>query len=115
MAFRRLCAIGVVAIGAVSPAFGQTSGTVVEGGKTLLSSEKQSVVRAHVLRTKQPAHEVGSMTVGAIVAPEVELIALPEDTVTEVPMITSYMFAVEPNGIAVVDPETRQVIQLIAR
>jgi hypothetical protein len=55
------------------------------------------------------------MTVGAIVAPEVELIALPEDTVTEVPMITSYRFAVAPNGIAVVDPETRQVIQLVAR
>ena len=80
-----------------------------------LVTDKQAVVREHVLRTKQPAQEVGALTVGGSVAPEAELISLPEDTVTEVPQITSFKFVVATNGIAVVDPETRQVVQLIPR
>ena len=115
MTLLRLTVPVCIVLGGVFPALGQTSGTPVEAGKTPLSPDKQAVVREHVLRTKQPAQEVGPLTVGGPVAPEAELISLPEDTVTEVPQITSFKFVVAPNGIAVVDPETRQVVQLISR
>lgn len=111
----RVIVLACVVLGGVSPTVAQTSGTAVEAGKTLLSPDKQAVVREHVLRTKQPVQEVGALTVGATVAPGVDLVALPEDIVTEVPKITSFKFVVAPNVIAVVDPETRQVVQLISR
>jgi len=89
------------------------SGTTVEAGKTLLSAEKQALVRQHILSAKQPVADIGQVNVGATVPPNVDLFALPEDTVTEVPKITGFKFVVAPNGIAVVDPETRQVVQII--
>ncbi len=42
-----------------------------------------------------------------------DLISLPQDTVTEVPTTTSYRFVLMKEGIAVVDPDTRRVVQVI--
>jgi hypothetical protein len=93
----------------------QTSGTAVEAPKALLSPEKQALVRTYVSRSKPPVEESGPAVVGQAVPPNAALIALPEDTMTEVPKTTSFKFLVAPNGIAVVDPESRQVVQIISR
>jgi hypothetical protein len=50
---------------------------------------------------------------GTIVPPSVQLIALPQDAITEVPSTSSYRFVLMRDGIAVVDPATRVVVQVI--
>lgn len=51
---------------------------------------------------------------GEAVSEDVTLATMAEDSFTEVPQVTSYRFALSADGtIAVVDPETRQVVQVI--
>jgi hypothetical protein len=79
-----------------------------------LSPEKQAVVKQHVEREKPPeAQTGGSVTVGMTVPEDVELWSLPQDSVTEVPATTRYQFLRIGKTIAVVDPESRKVIQII--
>ena len=46
---------------------------------------------------------------------DLELWALPEDSVTEVPTVTSYKLLYVGGTIAVVDPDSRRVIQVIPK
>ncbi len=46
---------------------------------------------------------------------EVELVALPQDMTTETPTTTSYRYLITSDVIAVVEPQSRKVIQLITR
>ena len=81
-----------------------------------LAPEKQSLVREHVNRSNFPVAELSEpVRVEMVVPPEVDLIVLPQDTGTEVPTTTSYQFLVASDVIAVVEPESRKVIQLIKR
>ncbi len=50
-----------------------------------------------------------------IIPEEVELIALPQDMTTETPTTTSYRYLITSDVIAVVEPQSRKVIQLITR
>lgn len=52
---------------------------------------------------------------GEVVPESTELWGLPQDMATEVPAVTNYRFLLTGNAIAVVDPETRKVVQLISR
>lgn len=114
---RRLRASGLaIALQCVSfAATAQTSGTAVDAPKALLPPDKQALVRRYVASSNQPVEEIGPITVGQAVPGNATLIALPEDTMTEVPKTTSFKFLVAPNGIAVIDPDTRRVVQLIPR
>ena len=61
-----------------------------------------------------PEAQAGSpVAVGMTVPESVELWSLPQDSVTEVPATTSYKFLLTGKTIAVVDPESRKVIQII--
>jgi len=92
----------------------QISGTPIDTPPVTLPPEKQEIVREHVRKTKVPVAEVkGDVTVGMMVPESVELWALPQDSVTEVPTVTSYKFFMSGGVIAVVKPENRQVIQVI--
>jgi Protein of unknown function (DUF1236) len=103
----------LAAILMTSPAAAQTTRTV-EPSSMPLSAEKQAVVKEHVRRAKvSEAQADGRVTVGMIVPEEVELWALPQDSVTEVPTVTSYKFVHAGKTIAVVDPEYRKAIQVI--
>lgn len=103
-----------VSLGAIT-APAQTAGTPVDVPPVPLAPEKQAIVKEHVRRAKpanvQPG---GPVDVGATVPEGVELWSLPQDSVTEVPTVTSYKFFLAGNTIAVVDPSSRKVIQLIA-
>jgi hypothetical protein len=97
-----------------SQAAAQTRPRTVEPSATPLSVEKQAVVKEHVRRAKVPEAQAGRpVTVGMTVPEEVELWGLPQDSVTEVPTVTSYKFFHAGNIIAVVEPESRKVIQVI--
>jgi Protein of unknown function (DUF1236) len=85
------------------------------------SAEKQAQVRAFVRDydrivkdgPKLPKVDQ-ALAVGELVPEDVALAALPQDSVTEVPQVTSDRFVLAANGaIAVVDPATRRVVQLI--
>jgi hypothetical protein len=97
-----------------SPAEAQTRPRTVEPSSMPLSVEKQAIVKEHVRRTKVPEAQAGGpVTVGMTVPEEVELWGLPQDSVTEVPTVTSYKFFHAGKIIAVVEPESRRVIQVI--
>jgi hypothetical protein len=97
-----------------SAAAAQTGGTPVQTPPVPLSPEKQAVIKQHVQREKPPeAQTGGAISVGMTVPEGVELWSLPQDSVTEVPATTSYQFLRVGQTIAVVDPESRKVIQII--
>jgi hypothetical protein len=97
-----------------SAAVAQTGGTPVQTAPVPLSPEKQAVIKQHVQRERPPeAQTGGAITVGMTVPEGVELWSLPQDSVTEVPATTSYRFMRVGHTIAVVDPESRKVIQII--
>ncbi len=94
----------------------QTGGTPVETPPVPLSPEKQAIIKQHVQRERPPeAQTGGDITVGMSVPEGVELWSLPHDSVTEVPATTSYQFLRVGQTIAVVDPESRKVIQIITK
>ena len=95
--------------------------TVDSTHSTVLSAEKQAQVKAFVrdydsiVKDGSKAPKVDqALAVGELLPEEVTLAALPQDNVTEVPQVTSYRFVLAGNGtIAMVDPATRRVIQVI--
>jgi hypothetical protein len=81
-----------------------------------LPADKHSLVKEHVSRAKVPEAKVdGPVTVGMTVPEDIELWSLPQDSVTEVPTVSSYKFFHARRTIAVVDPESRTVIQVIPK
>ena len=113
--FARSAALAL-ALGCVTAAAAQTSGVPVETAPVPLPLDKQTIVKDYVKRSDMPAVDPGApVAVGMTVPEGTELFALPQDNVTEVPSVTRYKFLVTGATIAVVDPETRKVIQIIQR
>ncbi|WP_082145240.1 DUF1236 domain-containing protein [Microvirga massiliensis] len=113
-----LGAAAAVLVLAATPSFGQpTGGMVVESeAPALLPPEKQKLIREQAWRTDLPKADLGEPPrVGMIIPPEVELLVLPQDMSSEVPTTTSYRYLIAGDVIAVVEPESRKVIQLINR
>ena len=86
----------------------------------VLAPEKQDIIRGFVGQLERMTRgEVKlpkvaeTFDIGAVVPNTIELFALPHDIVGEVPQITSYRFFIALNGIVVVDPESRQVVQIV--
>ena len=122
----------VIAIAASCLAVALISGSALSQGappprtvdptpSSMLSAEKKGQVKAFVpdydrimkdgskLQKQEQA-----LTSGELVPEDVTLAALPQDSVTEVPQVTSYRFVLAGNStIAVVDPATRRVVQVI--
>jgi hypothetical protein len=79
-----------------------------------LPRAKQDLVREIVSREHlQPEPGAGQLLPGDRVPRGVPLLGLPRDMVTEVPKVTSYRYVVALNGIAIVEPSTRTVLQLL--
>lgn len=106
-----------------SASLAQTPGgpaTTIETEKQPLSAEKQLEVKTSITRFNRalkPGQDLPRvaerLAVGATVPTDVQLISLPQDTVTEVATTTTYRFVLMREGIAVVDPDTRKVVQII--
>ena len=111
---RALVGVGAAVLTAAS-ALAQTPAAETQP-PVALSPEKQSMIRDHVRQSNFPAANLSEPArVDMVVPPEVDLIVLPQDAGTEVPTTTSYQFMVASDVIAVVEPESRKVIQLIKR
>ncbi len=118
---RILIAMSVVALVAATPALAQsaapTPGTVVESPTPpVLSPEKQNLIREQAKRPNLPVAQLSEPArIDMVVPDEVELLAMPQDIATETPTITSYRYLITSDVIAVVEPQSRKVIQLITR
>jgi hypothetical protein len=121
---RRLCfALIPLSLLVGGASFSQSPGgpaAVIETAKPPLSPEKQLEVKTSLTRygrALKPGQELPKinerLAIGATVPTTTELITLPQDTLTEVPTTTTYRFVLMREGIAVVDPETRKVVQVI--
>jgi hypothetical protein len=105
-------------------AFALAAGTATlaqspDGGPPL-SAEKQLEVKTSITRYSRglkPGQELprhpDKLVVGATVAESVPLVTLPQDAFSEVQKTTTYSFVLMPQGIAVVDPSSRRVVQVI--
>ena len=83
-----------------------------------LSQARQREIKASIANSERGLtsalpRATDEFPVGRTVPPSVDLIALPEDAIGEVPTTSSYRFVLMREGIAVVDPATRLVVQVI--
>jgi hypothetical protein len=114
VAVTTLARIVLVALLGASPAAAQNPPKTVEPSSMPLPADKHALIKEHVRRAKVPEAKVeGPVTVGMTVLEDIELWGLPQDSVTEVPTVSSYKFFHVGRTIAVVDPESRTVIQVI--
>jgi hypothetical protein len=82
----------------------------------VLSPEKQALIREQAKRGDLPVVTLNEPARTDMTIPdEVELLALPQDVSTETPSTTSYRYLITSDVIAVVEPQSRKVIQLISR
>jgi hypothetical protein len=105
-----------------SPGLAQTGSpprTIDTTNSTTLSLEKQQRVKEFIqqhdrLKGTEPLPRAAeTFDPGMPVPEQIELVALPEDRTTEVPQVTTYQFFLAANGIVVVDPASRRVVQVI--
>ena len=113
---------GALVLLAATPAMSQTTGgtppgTVVESPTPpVLPPEKQAAIREQAKRPNLPVVTLKEPArIDMTIPEEVELLALPQDTTTETPTTTSYRYLITSDVIAVVEPQSRKVIQLITR
>jgi len=70
---------------------------------------KDYVVKEHI----KPVHVRETIAVGTAVPQDVELQAVPQAVITEVPEVQNYQYFDWDGKVVVVDPQTRQVVQII--
>ncbi len=88
----------------------------MESPPAVLSPEKQTLIREQAKRPDLPVITLNEPArIDMTIPEEVELIALPQDITTETPTTTSYRYLITSDTIAVVEPQSRKVIQLITR
>jgi hypothetical protein len=113
--------VGVMALLVTTPALAQsaapTPGTVMESPTPpVLPPEKQALIREQAKRPNLPVVTLSEPArIDMTIPEEVELLALPQDITTDTPTTTSYRYLITNDVIAVVEPQSRRVIQLITR
>jgi len=111
--------VGMVAFGLVVPASSQpTQGTSVPAGEPRpLPPEKLKMILEQARRSPDlPQASLSEpLRVGMTIPEEVEVLGLPQDAATTVPTVTTYSYIIVGDQVAIVEPETRKVIQLIRR
>jgi hypothetical protein len=106
-------AVGLVA---ALPASSQTSTVTTTGpsatGSVTIAPEKRTVIKQRF--TGAPVTTVKEkVTVGATVPADVELMAVPDTVVTEIPTVKSYRYFRYNDDVVLVDPSSRRVVQII--
>jgi len=109
---------GVAALGVLAavPATAQTTTTTTTRteatGSITIAPEKRTVIKQRF--TGAPVTTVKErVTIGATVPADVELMAVPDTVVTEVPTVKSYRYFRYNDDVVLVDPSSRRVVQII--
>jgi hypothetical protein len=80
----------------------------------LTAAQKQTIYASISSQKKQEtAPPTFRVAVGAVVPPSVELQALPKTIVDLIPELKDYEYAMVTNQVLLVDPKTKQVIEII--
>src|SRR3954467_13687857 len=81
-------------------------------GSLTIAPEKRTVIKQRF--TGAPVTTVKEkVTVGATVPADVELMAVPDTVVTEIPTVKSYRYFRYDDDVVLVDPSSRRVVQII--
>ena len=122
MLIRIFARAGVMAVLATTSVWGQTTGgsppgTVAESPTPpVLPPERQALIREQAKRPNLPVATLSEPArIDMIIPEEVELLAMPQDMTTETPATTSYRYLITSDVIAVVEPQSRKVIQIITK
>jgi len=106
-----------VALVTAVPASAQTSTVTTTTspsatGSLTIAPEKRTVIKQRF--TGAPVTTVKEkVTVGATVPADVELMAVPDTVVTELPTVKSYRYFRYNDDVVLVDPSSRRVVQII--
>ncbi len=80
----------------------------------LTAAQKQTIYASiSSQKQKETAPPTFRVAVGAVVPPSVELQALPKTIVDLIPELKDYEYAMVTNQVLLVDPKTKQVIEII--
>jgi hypothetical protein len=106
--------LAAVVLLAASPSPGQPSPGPASERPLPLSPEKQDLIRQQAKRPDLPTTTLAEpVRLDMVIPSDVELLALPQDVVSEVPSTTRYRYLKAGDVLAIVDPETRKVLQVI--
>ena len=113
-----LAATAAIGLMAAAPATAQTSVTTTTTasptttGSITIAPEKRTVIRQQ-LSTAKPVTVKEKVSVGWTVPETVELQAVPETIVSDVPSIKGYRYFVYDDDVVLVDPQTRKVVTIV--
>jgi Protein of unknown function (DUF1236) len=104
--------VEVIHRGGETHAMGEAIG---HGHRLTLSQSQQRLIRDTVTREHLPEAQVGEQfSYGVTVPPDVMLEPVPQPLIAQIPMIEQYrMFVVGGDRIVLVDPDTREVVDVI--
>ena len=93
-----------------------TTTTRTERGPLVLTPEQRTTVYKHVVRERvvTPRGEVVEYRVGTRVPREIELRTFDEDLYVQAPALRPYRYVYVNNQLVLVDPETSEVVEIIA-
>ena len=113
-----LAATAAIGLMAAAPATAQTSVTTTTTasptttGSITIAPEKRTVIRQQ-LSTAKPVTVKEKVSVGWTVPETVELEAVPETIVSDVPSVKGYRYFVYDDDVVLVDPQTRKVVTIV--
>jgi len=113
-----LAATAAIGLMAAAPATAQTSVTTTTTasptttGSITIAPEKRTVIRQQ-LSTAKPVTVKEKVSVGWTVPETVELQAVPETIVSDVPSVKGYRYFVYDDDVVLVDPQTRKVVTIV--
>lgn len=106
----------VLSVPAASLAQTTTITTRTERGPLVLTPEQRTTVYKHVVRERvvTPRGELIEYRVGTRVPREIELRTFDEDLYVQAPALRPYRYVYVNNQLVLVDPETSEVVEIIA-
>lgn len=113
-----LVATAALGLLTTAPVMAQTSVTTTTTtsadttGSITIAPEKRTVIRDK-LSTAKPVTVKEKVTVGWTVPESVELQAVPETIVSDVPSVKGYRYFVYNDDVVLVDPQTRKVVTIV--
>jgi hypothetical protein len=93
----------------------QQTQTGTTAGQLTLSSEQRERIFDNIAASPQPAPDGFMPSVGAQVPAELQLQPMPEQIASEAPQLQQYEVAKLEDQVLIVDPDNRQVVEVIRR
>jgi hypothetical protein len=114
----RLVGMALALLAGATAVSAQTTTTIIERrAPIVLTPEQRTVIYQTVTRGgPRVAPQVEAQVITGVRIPRsVELSALPEEVVVEVPAVKRYKYVYVQNQVVLVDPDTSEVVEVIAR